>query len=282
MTISKISPQDLFTNGLIESPLCIHAQLTNQSIQAILDQSGTVDIDNQTYSDIESAMLAIPREMNSTSNAWQFWTFYSDERKAWTPLEHLRAQLETQQKPKEIKTSRSHPLRIDEVSMPDATGKIGLTFCPGKVCEGLYGGTWDRDLTTDIEAILAWGGSTLITLMETHEFDLLGVPKFPKTLKGSNLKWLHLPIKDMQTPDKAFENSWSKVGPSLHQKLKDGESIVIHCRGGLGRTGLLAARMLCEAGVNPTEAVAKIRTARLNSIETYAQEHYVLTQAWIN
>lgn len=280
MSISKISPQDLFKNGLIESPLSIQAQLTSKNIQATLTQSGNVDIGNQIYADIESAMLAIPREMNSTSNAWQFWSFYSNERGAWTPLEHLRAQLETQQKPKEIKTSQTHPLRIDPVSLAKSTGKIGLTFCPGKVCDGLYGGTWERDLEADLEAIKSWGGSTLITLMEAHEFDLLGVPQFPPVLKGSGLHWLHLPIKDMQIPNDSFEKAWSEVAPKLYEKLKNGESIVIHCRGGLGRTGLLAARILTDWGIDPIESVRRIREARPNSIETYTQEHYVLTKAW--
>jgi protein-tyrosine phosphatase len=48
----------------------------------------------------------------------------------------------------------------------------------------------------------------------------------------------------------------------------------------LGRTGLLTARILVEAGMEPAAAVATVRTARNHAIETYAQEHYVLTKAW--
>ena len=56
---------------------------------------------------------------------------------------------------------------------------------------------------------------------------------------------------------------WATIGPAIHQKHKDGQSIVIHCRGGLGRTGLLAARMLVEAGVEPVLAVTMVRNARI-------------------
>ena len=241
---------------------------------------GTVKNDLTTYSSINSAMNAMPLAANSTSNAWQFWSFFDLGRNAWSPLEHLRAKLKTQQQPYEIKTSKTHPLRIDEIHPPSAKGKIGLTFCPGKICDGLYGGRWERDLDTDIEAILAWGGKTLITLMETHEFEILGVAQFPMVLKNSQLNWLHIPIKDMQAPDSTFEATWAENKAQLYEALKHGDSFVIHCRGGLGRTGLLAARILTELGVNPVRAIQDVRDARPNSIETYDQECYVLTQAW--
>ena len=34
--------------------------------------------------------------------------------------------------PIEIKTSASHPLRIDEINIPGCRGRIGVTSCPGK------------------------------------------------------------------------------------------------------------------------------------------------------
>lgn len=272
---------DLFKSGLVTGPLPIRAQVGEVVLNATLLSSGEVDIKGACYADLQQAMAAVHPLKESTSNAWQYWSWFSEERQAWTPLEHLRAKLDAPVNANEIKTSLSHPLRVDALSVPGCTGLIGLTFCPGKCSQGLYSGTWQRDLSLDIDAVKEWGGQTLITLMEDHEFPLLGIPEFSHYLKGvKGLRWLHLPIKDMQIPDEPFERVWRNAGPEIHRQLQRGESIVIHCRGGLGRTGLLAARVLIERGVSPVDAVASVRQARERSIETYQQEHYVLTKAW--
>ncbi|MBV1920085.1 MAG: cyclin-dependent kinase inhibitor 3 family protein [Pseudomonadales bacterium] len=271
---------ELFNLGMISAPLAIRADLGDRCVEAVLSESGAVQIVDESYFDIHQAMLAIRHDGASTSDAWQFWSWFSPERLAWAPLEHLRAKLQAQSSQTDIRTSDTHPLRIDYVSVPNVRGKVGLTFCPGKRCEGLYGGTWERDLAKDLAVIESLGGKVLVTLMEQHEFAILGVREFPNVLDGSTIEWLHLPILDMNVPDDNFEHQWRMIGPRLHARLAEGDIIVIHCRGGLGRTGLIAARMLVEAGLSPVDAVAAVRSAREHSIETYAQEHYVLSKGW--
>jgi len=56
----------------------------------------------------------------------------------------------------------------------------------------------------------------------------------------------------------------------------DGQSIVVHCRGGLGRTGMVAARLLVELGEKPVTALQRVRAARPGAVETVEQEEYVL------
>ncbi len=68
-----------------------------------------------------------------------------------------------------MKTSISHPLRIDSVQVDNRKGKIGITLCPGKKQAHGMTGSWDRDLETDIAAIKSNGYSALATLMEEHE-----------------------------------------------------------------------------------------------------------------
>ena len=55
---------------------------------------------------------------------------------------------------------------------------------------------------------------------------------------------------------------------ALLARLRDGESIVLHCKGGLGRTGMVAARLLVELGCMPEEAIVAVRQARSGTIET--------------
>ena len=89
------------------------------------------------------------------------------------------------------------------------------------------------------------------------------------------MRWWHLPIRDMSIPDEAFEASWRTTGPALHALIRDGFSVALHCHGGYGRTGTIAARLLVEMGSSPESAIARVREVRPPSIETPEQEAYV-------
>jgi ADP-ribosylglycohydrolase/protein-tyrosine phosphatase len=171
------------------------------------------------------------------------------------------------------RTSLTDPLRI--VALPCGGGVIGMTFCPGKRGGSHHGQAWERDLRADVAALVAWRPSVVVTLMETPEFEYLGVPDLGAAIKGAGLSWMHLPIRDVSIPGEAFERRWVYFGHRLRGLLIRGERVVLHCRGGLGRTGLIAARLLVESGTTPEQAIEQVRAARPGAIETGAQEAYV-------
>ena len=66
--------------------------------------------------------------------------------------------------------------------------------------------------------------------------------------------------------------------PEVKKRLDAGENILVHCRGGLGRAGMIAARLLVETGgVEPEVAIERVRAVRPGAIETGAQERWVRT-----
>lgn len=178
------------------------------------------------------------------------------------------------------RTSLSHPLRIDAVDIAETAGRIGMTLCPGKKGPSLFGGRWERDLEADLHIVQAWGAQALVTLLEEHEFDLLHVPHFPEAIKGRAFFWYHLPIVDGRAPDQSFETAWQRIRIPLHQILNGAGRLVVHCRGGLGRAGTVAARLLIERGMTPNEALRQVRQARPGAIETREQEAYLLERQW--
>jgi protein-tyrosine phosphatase len=175
-------------------------------------------------------------------------------------------------------TSEKHPLQIDSVSVPGRSGLLGMTLCPGKKDPYARFGVWDRDLQADLDVVRGWGASAVVTLIEDFEFGLLGVPGFGAKVSAA-FRWLWLPIPDGGVPDDDFEARWSSAGPELHGRLAAGERVLIHCRAGLGRTGLVAARLLVESGMTPLQALNAVRAARRGTVETPAQERYVLALA---
>ena len=173
-----------------------------------------------------------------------------------------------------MRTSDTDPLRIAD--LPVGAGVIGVTLCPGKCGDSVFGAGWARDLATDIAAIREWGASAVVTLIEDQEFELLGVSALPLALRAAGIEWHHLPVKDVHAPDQRFENRWVYAGARLRERLHAGERVLVHCRGGLGRAGSVAARLLVEFGATPSEAIAQVRAVRPGAIETREQEQWVL------
>ncbi len=176
----------------------------------------------------------------------------------------------------DFRTSLTNPLQIYRLNTP-AAGDIGLTFCPGKYDAHAMTGAWSRALGLDLGAIRDWPAHALLTLMEAHELDLLRVPTLGEEALGLGLEWTHLPIVDGSIPSAAFESQWADAAERLLGHLEAGSNVVIHCRGGLGRTGLLAGMLLVDLGVEPGEALRQVRAVRPAAVETEEQEQYLLS-----
>lgn len=140
----------------------------------------------------------------------------------------------------EMLTDGAHHLSIDQLTVPGCSGLIGLTSCPGIKDSLAISGNLQRDLCSDLAAIAAWHGETLVSLLEELEFELLGVGDLRDEAALAGITWLHLPIVDGWVPDNRFEERRRVLGPVLHGQLQAGRRVVIHCRAGLGRTGLIS------------------------------------------
>jgi ADP-ribosyl-[dinitrogen reductase] hydrolase len=174
------------------------------------------------------------------------------------------------------RTSLSHPLRIATVAVGRDFGRLGITFCPGKYDPHGGSGYWDRDLTLDLDAIRDWGAAAVVTLLEPHEVTLLRVENLGAEVLRRQMRWFHLPIVDQSVPDRQFEQEWKIAGEELRSMLRHRLDVLIHCRGGLGRAGTIAARLLIELGRDAANAIASVRAARPRAIETIEQKEYVL------
>ncbi|MDR7127086.1 ADP-ribosylglycohydrolase family protein, partial [Pseudotabrizicola sp. 4114] len=176
-----------------------------------------------------------------------------------------------------LRTSTSHPLRIDSLQI--GNGHLGLTLCPGKKGDSVFGAGWDRDLDVDLDVIKAWGAQAVLTLIEDSEFDLLSVTGLGDAVRARGMDWHHVPIPDLSVPTPKYMARWRELSPHLHRILENGGRVLVHCRGGLGRAGTIAALLLVERGRPASEAMTLVRAARPGAIETRVQERLVTDYA---
>ena len=174
-----------------------------------------------------------------------------------------------------MRTSISDPIHIAAVSGGPGLGRVGTTLCPEKYDPHAMSGVWERDLGRDIDAIRDWGAAAVVTLVEPAELTLLRVERLGDAVARRHMSWFHLPIVDVSTPDDVFERAWVVEGEGLRSILRSGFDVLVHCRGGLGRAGMIGARLLIELGMEPKEAIAKVRVVRPGAIETPAQGAFV-------
>jgi protein-tyrosine phosphatase len=166
-------------------------------------------------------------------------------------------------------------LRVDFLA-PDShglPGRLGITIAPGKWRPGLDPASDDlvRDDLTRLRD--QYGAKVLVTLLEEFEMRRLGIPELLAVARRMRFRVLWFPIPDVTVP--ADLPATVKLVGQVVDALAAGETVVVHCRGGLGRSGTIAACCLVAQGRGPREAIALVRAARPGAVEIREQEKFV-------
>lgn len=164
-------------------------------------------------------------------------------------------------------SSALHPL----FELPLAQGgALGLMPCPG---------TQSLPVGEALQQVKAWGASAVLTLMEADELVQHGVGNLGATVQALGLSWFYLPIEDDHAPEAAFAAAWAQQGPAILALLQGGGKLALHCRGGTGRTGLIAARLLLALGWAEADAVAAVKALRPKALSLPVHCQWLAQQA---
>ena len=177
-----------------------------------------------------------------------------------------------------VGTSETDPIPVnllpdDEVGTP---GRLGMTFAPG-MWAGSVRGRWERDLTVDMRTLeKEHETNVLVSLMEDHEYRGYRIPELLEQDTIGNIEILRFAIEDMGVPREAESERFQTFVQDVVRRLEEDQNVVVHCRGGLGRTGTLAACVLVALGRHAAdEAIAAVREARKGTVQTREQEDFV-------
>ncbi len=133
------------------------------------------------------------------------------------------------------------------------------------------GGDWLED------EIAGWRGagvSAIVSLLKPEEERELSLENEEREAQTQGMEFISLPITDRGVPD--AEAELTSTLERLEGILSAGRNVVIHCRQGVGRTGLLAACMLISRGLLPEDAIRILSAARGAPIpETPEQRRWI-------
>ena len=153
-------------------------------------------------------------------------------------------------------------------------GKVILTSFPGLDDNKIF---QQNIFINQLSTFVNLNCSTIVSLVEDSEFDQLCEKKlFVRNIYNHNLKWIHMPIADLKAPDHEFKQKWITTKTLLKNDLLKGNNIVLHCKGGIGRSGTIAALILIDHGAINVNAIKDVRERRNGAIENALQEKFVL------
>ncbi|HTR26675.1 MAG TPA: dual specificity protein phosphatase family protein [Terriglobales bacterium] len=143
-------------------------------------------------------------------------------------------------------------------------GKLALSARP-------RGGDWLED------EIAAWRSedvNTVLSLLTAQEQRDLDLQDEAKEVKLKGMRFLSLPIPDREVP--RAESDVRAAVEKLDADLSSGKNVVIHCRQGIGRTGLVGACLLVGKGMSPGAAIDSLSASRgLPVPETPEQRRWI-------
>lgn len=128
------------------------------------------------------------------------------------------------------------------------------------------------------DAIRGWkeeGVDIVVSMLAPSEVQDLGLQREAELCRANGVAFISFPIPDYGVPDNRQEVL--RLAQSLAAKLRDGQSIVTHCRAGIGRSSLIAACTLICSGIDAADALALIAAARgMRVPDTDAQRDWVM------
>lgn len=155
-------------------------------------------------------------------------------------------------------------MNLRPVELPPAVpGSLWLSAMPGR-----YGTMREFE-----ERARSGGLKVVVCLTPRDEIEELSPDYAAAILRGgAPYEWMHLPVPNFGVPPDAAK--FREAIRRIAARLQAGESVLMHCAAGMGRTGSAAACVLKALGLRTDEALDRVRAAGSNP-QNAAQSGFV-------
>ncbi|MCL2915020.1 cyclin-dependent kinase inhibitor 3 family protein [Shewanella corallii] len=146
------------------------------------------------------------------------------------------------------------------------SGALILTPCPG---------TKEADLQTSLEQLKTMGVEAIVTALSDSELTAHNVAALGDKTRELGMQWFQIEIEDDKAPGTEFAAKWQAASPALHAIVDNGGKVAMHCLGGSGRTGILAAHLLLEKDWQLDEIIPAVQALRPGAFTKPIQVEYI-------
>ena len=118
----------------------------------------------------------------------------------------------------------------------------------------------EGDAAMMIRDLAAQGVRQVISLLDADEARELGLEHGAELVHQQSMDFVSFPIPDMGLP-RSVED-FASLSNNLFHQVEVGINTLIHCRAGIGRSGLLASAVLLHGGRNVQQAFVRVSHMR--------------------
>ena len=145
---------------------------------------------------------------------------------------------------------------------------LGVSQFPGKNLQNIF------DLSSflkDLQIIKKQKVKIVVSLLPDNEKNKLGLDDL--IWSKQEIEYIKFPIDDFGVPPNNKYNELKKLISFIKENLMLSKHVLIHCNGGKGRSGMIAALVL--KAMKEKDPIKKVREKVIGAIETEEQEIFV-------
>jgi len=119
--------------------------------------------------------------------------------------------------------------------------------------------------------------TVLVSLLTREESFDLGLQKEKQLCEKYAIDFISFPIIDRSVPTEKQTIQIRELANKLVEEINQNEKIIVHCRGGIGRAGMICSAILIEQKFSNQEAIEKIsKTRGLKIPDTEEQKEWIM------
>jgi protein-tyrosine phosphatase len=141
-------------------------------------------------------------------------------------------------------------------------GKLTIMPCPS-----------GDQLAADMAGFAVAGIDRIVSMLAPDEIVMLGLAQEPVLARQNGITFEDHAIVDFGLPDRrAFQTLVS----GIVEELRAGRHVAVHCRAGIGRSGMVVGAVLIALGASAQGAIDRVSTARGVSVpDTIEQRQFM-------
>lgn len=130
---------------------------------------------------------------------------------------------------------------------------------PGRLAIGPRprGGEWLDDELSDFRRV---GVDVVVSLLTASEIRELNLMEEAAGCRAAGIEYLNFPIPDRDVPDSRV--AFIAFARDVYERISRGQSVLCHCRAGIGRSSMMVVALLALGGIPVGDAFACVIRAR--------------------